>query len=73
MRLVSEFSAECALRCLAASMARIVQSRFDFGLGFQVKVFKPLKVVPSSLDSGSEGLVVRRERAESVQRSLQPK
>ena len=40
------------LRC-PANMAHIRQSRPDSGLGFQVKVLKTLKVVPSLLGSGA--------------------
>jgi len=38
-------------RC-RANMAHVRQSRPDSGLGFQVKVLKPFKVVPFSLGSG---------------------
>jgi hypothetical protein len=33
-------------------MAQITQSRPDSSLGFQVKVFKLVEIVPSSLESG---------------------
>ena len=38
-------------------MAHIRQSRPDYGLDFQVKVFKPFSVVPSSLASGAVSVV----------------
>jgi len=41
-----------ASRC-RANVAHIRQSRPDSGLGFQVKVLKTFKDVPSSLESGA--------------------
>ena len=62
-----------------ANMAQIRQSRPDSGLGFQVNVLQPFRVVPSSLGSAVEGAgsppqmlrgaIVKRNPGREVQNS----